>query len=299
MNFLRFSAMKYSFNINQFIVSTEYLKMVWQSDSLPTCASKIRYTCRLCFLPIRIPYLYMLKFTLVALFFSVSLFSEAKQAKLIACIDDHPPYQYLGETPYGTHISALKILAQVLEKKLIFIQSPNFARCVAFLRTGYVDVIAGFNKTEERKEFAFYAPFKLADKLTVITNKDLMIDKYSDFSGKIIGVPRGATYFSKFDNDETLNKVSIQNERVGLALLVKKRIDLMMANPDMLNLHFEDIAKNELKASTIKLEKHRTKYTYFGFSEKISLGLSKEEIITAINVAFEKGRFIASQVASD
>jgi polar amino acid transport system substrate-binding protein len=234
----------------------------------------------------------MLKFTLILLFFSASLFSEAKQLKLVACIDDHPPYQYLGENPYGTHISALKTLAKVLEKKIVLIQSPNFARCVAFLRTGYVDVVAGLNQTEERKEYAFFAPFKLADKLTVITRKDLTIDKYNDFTGKIIGIPRGATYFTKFDNDETLNKISIQNERVGLALLVKNRIDLMIANHDVLDLHFEDITKSELKASPINLDEHRTKYTYFGFSEKNNLDLSKEEITSTIKKAFEKGRFI-------
>ncbi len=240
----------------------------------------------------------MLRLALVTLLFSFSLLAQAKEAKLVACIDDHPPYQYLGEQPHGTHISALKILAQVLEKKLTFVQSPNFARCVALLRTGYVDVIAGLMDTKERREFAFYAPFKLADKLTVITRKDLSIENYSDFTGKIIGVPRGSSYFTKFDNDDALNKVSIQNERVGLSLLVKKRIDLMMANPDMLNLHFEDIAKSELKASTIALEKHRAKVTSFGFSLKNKLQLSQQQIVSAVKVAFENGRFKHAHTSS-
>jgi polar amino acid transport system substrate-binding protein len=220
------------------------------------------------------------------------LLSHAGESKLVACIDDHPPYQYLGDSPHGTHISALKVLAQVLEKQLTFIEAPNFVRCVAFLRTGYVDVIAGFNITKEREEFAFYAPFKFADKLTVITRKGMRVDKYSDFTGKIIGVPRGGNYFAKFDNDDTLNKVSIENERIGLSLLVKKRIDAMMANPEILDLHFEDITKSELETSPIELEKHRAEITYFGFSQKNKLKLTQEKIISAVTLAFNSGAFL-------
>jgi len=113
----------------------------------------------------------MFKIILILFIFSVSFFSEAKLKNLVACIDEHPPYQYLGEVPHGKHISALKVLADVLDKNLIFIQSPNIARCLSFLNTGYVDVIAGLNITKERNKFTFYAPFKLADGLTAITKK--------------------------------------------------------------------------------------------------------------------------------
>lgn len=36
---------------------------------------------------------------------------NAQSKELIACIDDHPPYQVVAEKPYGTHISALEVLA--------------------------------------------------------------------------------------------------------------------------------------------------------------------------------------------
>jgi hypothetical protein len=72
----------------------------------------------------------------------------------------------------------------------------------------------------------------------------------------------------------------------------------MMANPDMLNLHFEDITKSELKASTIALEKHRAKVTSFGFSLKNKLQLSQQQIVTAVKVAFENGRFKHAHTSS-
>ncbi|WP_286265841.1 substrate-binding periplasmic protein [Thalassotalea atypica] len=236
----------------------------------------------------------MFKIIVACLSFFLIASTYANEKGIVACIDDHPPYQYLGEVPHGTHISALKVLAQQLNMRLTYIQSPNFARCVALLKSGGVDVIAGLNITEKREKFAFYAPFKLADKLSVITKKDITINTYSDFKGKLIGVPRGATYFAKFDNDTTLNKIAIQNERAGISLLLKERIDLIMSNPDLLDLNLTDIAKANLKVSSISLDDVRAKETYFGFSKKHKLNLSQDEIINTVKSAFKRGDFLST-----
>ena len=98
-------------------------------------------------------------------------YSQAHDKNLVACIDDHPPYQYLSDKPHGIHISALEKLSNVLERHLKFEQSLNFARCVAMLKKGEVDIIAGLGKTEKRNKFAFYAPFKISDSLKVISKK--------------------------------------------------------------------------------------------------------------------------------
>ncbi len=237
----------------------------------------------------------MLKSILVILLFSICFFSEATSKSLVACIDEHPPYQYLAEIPYGKHISALRILADVLNKELTFVRSPNIARCLSFLNTGYVDVIAGLNITKERSKFTFYAPFKLADGLTAISRKNMTINEYSDLADKIIGVPRGATYFAKFDNDDTLNKVSIQNEVVGLSMILKQRIDLILANENILEMGQEGSNYNALKASKIELGEDFSKVTYFGFSMKNKLEMSQQEIISAVQEAVKKGRFILSE----
>ncbi|MFD2166149.1 substrate-binding periplasmic protein [Thalassotalea euphylliae] len=235
-----------------------------------------------------------MKFSVLCLlsFFILVASAQAKQEDIVACIDDHPPYQYLAEVPYGTHIAALQTLAKILDRNLVYVRSPNFARCVAMLKSGEVDVVAGLNITEERKAFAFWAPFKMADELNVITKKDITIEKYDDFRGKIIGIPRGSTYFYKFDNDDTLNKVSIQSERVGFSLILKERIDLIMASQQVLDSHITDIKKAELKISPISLYELRAKETYFGFSKKHRLSLSDEEIAFKTLDAFKRGVFL-------
>jgi len=226
---------------------------------------------------------------LLALFFSFS--ACAKNKDLLACIDDHPPYQILGDTPRGIHISALHKLASLLERDLKFLQSPNFARCLVFLERGEVDVIAALNPLAERKEFAFFAPFKPADALRVISKDGLQISSYYDFKDKIIGVSRGVRYFNRFDNDDDLQKIEIQNVRIGFSLLQKQRIDLMMVSPAMITSFSDEINAANLKVSPIALEEMRNKQTFFGFSKKNKLGIDEAEIQKKISEAYKTGYF--------
>jgi polar amino acid transport system substrate-binding protein len=233
----------------------------------------------------------MKKVSLLLLCLLWASFTHAQSKVLVACIDDHPPYQYLGTKPHGTHISALEVLADVLGKELTYVQSPNFARCVAMLKKGNVDVIAGLNQTEKRKNFAFYAPFKAADELKVISKEGLIINTYNDFKGKIIGVSRGSAYFPRFDNDDTLDKISVQSDRIGISLLLKNRIDLVMLNPAILEIHSEEINNTKLKVSPIALEELRNNMTFFGFSKLNKLNLSEKELLNKVSVAYQKGTF--------
>jgi len=233
----------------------------------------------------------MHKSTLLFLSIIWASFTQAHTENLIACIDDHPPYQYLGEKPHGIHISALKVLSNVLEKDLKFVQSPNFARCVVMLKKGDVDVIAGLNPTKERNKFAFYAPFKSADTLIVISKKGISINTYNDFKGKIIGVARGSLYFPRFDQDHSLDKISVQSSRIGFSLLLKDRVDLIMISPVMLATLTEEINNADLKVSPISLEELRNKKTFFGFSKLNKINFSHKELINKVTSAYQQGIF--------
>lgn len=217
--------------------------------------------------------------------------SQVQSKELIACIDDHPPYQIIAEDPYGIHISALKVLAEELDRQLTYVKSPNFARCVALLKQGQVDVIAGLGSTTERDKFAFYAPFKAADALRVLSKNGITIKSYDDLYGKIIGVGRGSTYFPRFDKDNKLNKVTIQNMRIGFSMLMKERIDLIMVSPATITTFSKEISDIKLNVSPIELEDMRNKETAFGFSKQHKLGLSDQEIINTVMTAYKQGRF--------
>jgi polar amino acid transport system substrate-binding protein len=156
----------------------------------------------------------------LTVFFVPLVFSTSDSMR--ACIDDYPPYQYLASPPHGIYMTALTKLAQTLSKKVQFIEAPNFARCVRLLRNGDVDVIAGFNKNTDREAFAFYAPYRREENHVIISNKNNNITHYKSLQGKIIGVPRGTTYFKKFNEDTSLNKIPIKNIKIGIKLILKK-----------------------------------------------------------------------------
>jgi polar amino acid transport system substrate-binding protein len=218
-------------------------------------------------------------------------FSHAQSNELVACIDDHPPYQIIAKKPHGSHISALKVLADVLNMKVKFIESPNFARCIALLKQGEVDVIAGLNSSKERDKFSFYTPFKSADHLRVISKEGISIKNYDDFKGKIIGISRGTNHFPRFDKDDELQKIAIQNVRIGFSLLIKDRIDLIMVSPATIETLSKELSDANLTVSPIELNEMRNKETAFGFSKSHKLGLTNKEIIEKVSLAYQQGRF--------
>lgn len=217
--------------------------------------------------------------------------SHASNDKIVACIDDYPPYQVFGEVPYGSHITALTHLAEILKKQLYFVEAPNFSRCVKMLKLGQVDVVVGLNQNKERDEFAFYAPYKLEDDHVFISSKKNAIYNYADLQGKIIGVPRGTTYFEKFDNDASLEKISIQNVNIGIQLLLKDRIDVIITSIFVADLLLNELAREQLETTRIKRSNYKRFMSFFGFSKKNRLNLAEEKIISLTTAAFEQGVF--------
>jgi len=234
----------------------------------------------------------ILKTIIIVFFILLNIpISQAYNEKIFTCIDHYPPYQVLGKVPYGSHITALTRLAKVLNKQLNFIEAPNFARCVKMLELGQVDVIVGLNKNNQRDKFAFYAPYKIEDDHVFISANNDVIYTYADLKGKLIGVPRGTTYFEKFDNDTSLRKISIQNVNNGIQLLLKKRIDVIITSTFSADLLLSEIKKGHLVTTTIKRKHYKRYKSYFGFSKKHKLKLTTKNIITLTTAAFEQGVF--------
>ncbi|RHW76122.1 ABC transporter substrate-binding protein [Colwellia sp. RSH04] len=218
-------------------------------------------------------------------------FSFAKTDYITACIDDYPPYQFVGPTPHGIHITGLEKLATTLNKTLRFVASPNFARCVRLLKNGQVDVIAGLNKSKEREAFAFYAPYTIEEELVVIAKKEIDIINYQSIQDKIIGVPRGTTYFRKFNEDSSLNKIEVQSVRIGIEMILKDRIDIIITSINVSNLLINDLKKAQLKTTVIERSDNKDNVSYFGFSKRNKLNLSQQEIIALTTTAFNQGIF--------
>jgi len=121
------------------------------------------------------------------------------------------------------------------------------------------------------------------------------INDYPSLQGKIIGVPRGTTYFEKFNNDSTLKKIPIQNVRVGIKLIVRQRIDVIITSRSVAEKLLADMNHLQLKTTIIKKEGNNEELSYFGFSKLNKLGLSQNEIIDQTTQAFKQGRFVDNE----
>jgi len=100
--------------------------------------------------------------------------------------------------------------------------------------------------------FVFYARHK----------SQLNIANYDELYGKKIAVMRGAAYFKRFNEDEKLTIVPVLTEQTAMDLLLKERVDLVIAVEDT-----ADHAMSVLNQPSNKLVKmdYRYKDTIFGY----------------------------------
>jgi ABC-type amino acid transport substrate-binding protein len=232
------------------------------------------------------PYRFRLVF--LCLFFShISL-----AADLTACIDHYPPLQILGEEPQGESITALTVLAKLLNRDIRFIEGPNFARCIRMLELGQVDVLAGLIDTPERQKYAMLLPYyDDSDYIFVNRTNAEQLNVLADLSGKIVAITPGTRYFKALEENRNINKVFVNDVKKGLEMLIKGRIDVVITSENI----FQSIAAEFSDLSTkVKLNP----YTYqtgrklhFGISKKSSLSLSTEEI-RLLNESYQQQTFI-------
>jgi polar amino acid transport system substrate-binding protein len=167
-------------------------------------------------------------FLLIA--FSAS--AENKETLVVATYIE-PPYSYFVDDEFtGIHVKVITLLAEKLHKQVKFIQCP-FARCLSFLENGQADAIIGIRKTAERIHYLAYLDQPVSTQtfplqFYIRSDSTLNISNYSDLAHLRIGTLRAATYFDRFDNDQSLNKVEVVNYNQLLQMLLKDRIDTFL-----------------------------------------------------------------------
>lgn len=155
--------------------------------------------------------------------------------RLVVAVDHAPPYSYtLGETrPRGLLIDIMMRISKQLNISLQLTPCP-VSRCVQLIKAGQADIGGAFIKTPERaRDMVFLEPAYMVLSSPFVfyaqTELDITVNNYQDLYGKRIGVVRGAAHFARFDNDKALNKVAVQSERIAMDLLLKGRLDVVIA----------------------------------------------------------------------
>ncbi|RBW51888.1 substrate-binding periplasmic protein [Marinobacter sp. F3R11] len=149
-----------------------------------------------------------------------------------------PPYRIVdGGPPSGLYVDIFREITERLGWKTYYREAP-FRRVLNLIRRGEVDVMLGVLKTPERNNLMeFVAPaFPPERRLFLYSRDSGRIERYADLYGKTIGVMEGASYFTKFDNDERLHKEAAPRYENLLLMMEKGRVDVVVA-PELVGLY--------------------------------------------------------------
>jgi polar amino acid transport system substrate-binding protein len=165
----------------------------------------------------------------------LSVFSVAATQRISVAIDHAPPYSYAQgeERPRGLLIDILKRVSKEVDFSLQIIPCP-FSRCLRMLKDNKVDIMGGLIRTKEREnELAFFEPAYMVLNSSFVFyglhNKNIQLENYEDLYEKRVAVMRGGVYFERFDKDKRLTKVQVPSEQVAMDLLLKDRVDVVVA----------------------------------------------------------------------
>lgn len=117
------------------------------------------------------------------------------------------------------------------------IQECPLKRCLLRLQEGKADIIIGVHASPQRQEYIHFLKTSYrkhsSDKVFYV-QKDKMtpIREYADLASLRIGIKNGAEYFTRFDQDLTLNKNSVTNPVNNFRKLLLGRLDTLIIAED-------------------------------------------------------------------
>ncbi|WP_125721256.1 substrate-binding periplasmic protein [Pseudoalteromonas rubra] len=188
----------------------------------------------------------------------------ADHQQILVAIDHAPPYSALDEkgNAKGLILDILNYIKHHSDEDIAVKAVPcPFSRCIRMLAQGEVDVMGGLVKTADReRQMAFVTPPYMALSSSYVfyghQHSGVTVKRYEDLIGKRIAIMRGAAFFPRFDQDTRLDKVEVPSERVAVDLVLKGRVDLVIAVEDT-----ADLAMNVLAQPAHQLRKMDYRHT--------------------------------------
>lgn len=217
---------------------------------------------------------------IILLLFSISNLFYANASNLPVGSDDRqvtkksillathiePPLAYFDhDRLVGSNIDVAMLLADRMNLKVRFVHCP-FARCLSLLYNGQADMMVGIKKNAERQKFLSYLEHPYTTQLTPVkfylrSNSQLEIANYNDLKNKTIGVLRGATYFDRFDNDQTLKKIEVTTHQQLVDMFLIGRFDTFLGREISMKSHVcPSIYNNEMKLASYTYKKENDSY---------------------------------------
>lgn len=226
-------------------------------------------------------------FLFLTIFFVFHSFAESISKLKVATVIEPPYVEFVDNEFIGEDITLVRALAVAVNLEPEFILCPA-KRCYEMVKHGQADMMVSVKKTAERmKDLIFLKPAIFIQHHPIIfylnINSKIKIDSYQDLSGLVIGTLRGYSYYQKFDNDLSLNKVATTNRQQLIKMLAKNRIDVFLDRKDSVSpLIAGSHYSNKFKLASFSYDKPvegfiviSKKTQIAGYEQKLSNQLAK------------------------
>lgn len=235
----------------------------------------------------------MKKLFSIVLLLSVILASPVHAQEILVGMDHFPPWKMIRN---GTIEGIDKQLVTALLKEVGI--TPKFVvypwvRALELIKSGEVDMLSGVLKRPEREDHMIFIepPYKQkSPKVFYIRRGSARIQSYSDLAGKRIGIKRGSQYFTRFDQDITLDKHLVNETRLNLQKLVAGRIDTVLATESQADYEIQQLGlADQLVKSCYRYDKKIP--VYFVISHHSPLAKRVDELTKAARKLRDNGTF--------
>lgn len=198
----------------------------------------------------------------------------AHHPQIVLGINHAPPYTFVDTNQQGSGI--ILDIMQRIEVDVGFeleVVSCPFPRCLKMAKEGKIDMLGGLIKNPQRNDYLdfiepAYMVLNSSFVFYALKDNNIEVNTYEQLSNKRIAVTRKAAHFERFDNDLTLDKVLVSSEKVAMDMLLKDRVDIVIAVEET-----ADYSLKYLNQDRHKLQKLNYRYTdtilgYAAFSRK-------------------------------
>jgi polar amino acid transport system substrate-binding protein len=154
-----------------------------------------------------------------------------------------PPFMIGAGAEYdpveGIDVEIVNEIARRMDCDVTYVKAP-WIRCLNLMETGKADLLSSAFKTEERQAYMQYLakPFLRSLPVAFYSRKDaaLSINRYEDLHGlRSVGVLNGASYFTRFDQDDRIAKVAVASQDQLFPMLASGRLEAMAGYVDTEN----------------------------------------------------------------
>lgn len=207
------------------------------------------------------------------LMFDISV-ALAHHPQIVLGINHAPPYTFVDGNQQGSGI--ILDIMQRIEVDVGFeleVVSCPFPRCLKLAQEGKIDMIGGLIKNPQRNTYLdfiepAYMVLNSSFVFYALKESNFEVNTYEQLSGKRIAVTRKAAHFERFDNDITLNKVMVSSEKVAMDMLLKGRIDIVIAVEETADYSLKYLNQDRHKLQKLNYRHTDTILGYAAFSRK-------------------------------